>query len=354
MQRLHGRVYLPALRTRESELKGYDLLTPGVKDALLPVFELTKSRRSPKNPEGSLEKTLERLLPAVGDRPFIADVTSLDSQGSAEVAALLEPAGSFANWRAFVRQRLPRTCVPVVHLSDPFDLNEVVEQINDLFDYAGAVALRVPTDYPYAAQLAGALHPRLGMPGFVALLVDDGYVHQHGAAASLGRCLTVLQHFAGKVNLVAPLTSCFPSSVTIPNFGGGDGYGEFRLEEVLVSEQLKLIGLQGADVMHGDYALIHPNDFDGVVTNWVPRVDIPLDQEGYYHRYRRDDGGYSLAARMALQNPKYVKLKCWADQVLVEAAQGNPPGRSPSFWIAARVNYHITRQVHRLAPNVLL
>ncbi|WP_414547272.1 beta family protein [Stenotrophomonas forensis] len=325
-----------------------------VKDSLLPVFELTKSRRSPKNPEGSLEKTLERLLPAVGDRPFIADVTSLDSQGSAEIAGLLDPAGSFANWRSFVRQRLPRNCIPVVHLSDPFDLNEVVEQINDLFEHSGGVALRVPTDYPYAAELAGALKPRVGLQGFVALLVDDGYVQQNGTPASVARCLTVLKHFAGKVNFVAPLASCFPSSVTIPNFGGGDAYGEFRLEEVLISEQLKLIGLEGADVLHGDYALIHPNDFDGVVTNWVPRVDIPLLQDGYYHRYRRDDGGYSLAARMAIQNPKYVKLNCWADQALNEAAIGNPPGRSPSFWIAARVNFHITRQVHRLSPNVLL
>lgn len=354
MHRLQGRVYAPALRTRDSELKGYDQLASSVKGALLPVFELTKSRRSAKNPEGSLDRTLERLLPMLGDSPFIADVTSLDSQGSAEIADLLDPGGGFANWRAFVRAKLPVNCIPVVHLSDPFDAMSVADQINDLFAYAGAVALRVPTDYPYAADLAAVLAPRAGMVGIVILLIDEGFVPQGHAAAAAARCIALMQHFSGKVNAVAPLASCFPSSVTIPAFGGGDAYGRFRLEEVLVSEQLKMIGSPGAPVLHGDYALIHPNDFDGIVTNWVPRVDVPLDQEGFYHRYRRDQGGYSLAARMAVGNPLYVPLACWAHDAILQAAAGEPAGRSPSFWIAARVNFHITRQVKRLSPHVLL
>src|SRR5690606_11774352 len=93
-----GRVYCPALRTRDSELKGYSQLDDSVKDALLPIFELTKSRRSKSNPDGSIAVTVSRLLDAVGDRPFIVDVTSLGSQSNTETAALLNPDGAFSVW----------------------------------------------------------------------------------------------------------------------------------------------------------------------------------------------------------------------------------------------------------------
>jgi hypothetical protein len=353
MAEVQGRIYLPALRTRDSELKGYENLSDTVKELLLPVFELTKSRRSKTNPEGAISKTVERLLSLTGDQPFIADVTSLESQGNAETEHLLDPTDAFKNWRDFVRT-LPPTCVPVVHLSDPFDRDEVIAQINDLWSHSSAIALRVPTDYPYAYELSQVLVLTANRGGTVLLLADDGFVVQGDAQNSAKRCYNVLRHFAGKVDVAATLASSFPSSVMLPAFGGGDTYGEFRLEEVLVSEAVKAIGLGNVRVLHGDYGLIHPNDFEGVVTSWVPRIDVPLNLEGYYHRYRRDAGGYGLAARLAVQNVKYSKLGCWADDCLVEAANGAPPGRSPAFWIAARVNYHITRQAMRLATNALL
>lgn len=351
MYRLQGREYVPALRTRDSELKAFENLTPEVRRLLLPVFELTRSRRSKTNSDGSVVKTVERLISLMGENPFIVDVTSLDSQANAETAAFLDPADSFRNWCNFVLMHLPETCIPVVHLSDPFDRSEFAAQRARLESKFRGIALRVPTEYDDAQHLAAALKssPKIGC---VVLLVDAGFVPQGSSASASKSCMQVAQLFAGLVDLVAPLTSSFPSSVTEASFGGGDAYGDFVLEEVTVSEVMKLVGVGATRIVHGDYGLVHPNDFEGTVTNWVPRVDVPLDTTGFYYRYRRPAGGYALAAALAVKDVKYKALPCWAHDMVAKAAAGDPEGRSPSFWISVRVNFHISRQVFRLNPQL--
>ena len=101
--------------------------------------------------------------------------------------------------------------------------------------------------------------------------------------------------------------------------------------------------------MHGDYGLIYPEDVYSMVTRWVPRVDIPLDTELFYYRFRRDVGGYVEAARRAILDPDYKPLVCWGHSNVLEASQGSPIGRSPAHWIAVRVNYHLARQLARLS-----
>lgn len=356
MHRLQGRHYIPALRTRGSEMKAYEQLAGPVRSVLLPVFELTRSRRSKSNADGSILVTVEKLVGHCSDQPFIADITSLDSQGNAETAALLDPADGFKNWCNFVTNHLPGNCIPVIHLTDPFEPTQFLKQLSRLVRHTQGVALRVPTDYPDVGVLANYLSPvaQRHESHAVALLVDDGYVKQGEAQASAARCMAVANALSGKVDLVAPLTSSFPYSVTVSDFGGGDSYGDFKLEEVEVSENMKFAGVPGARVVHGDFGLIHPFDFSGTVTNWVPRVDVPLELTGYYYRYRRDAGSYELAAALALKDLKYKALSCWANSMIMAAAAGQPLRRNPSFWISVRVNYHLTRQAIRLSANLAL
>lgn len=54
-------IYMPVIRTRAAELKAYDKLSSSSKASMLPVFELTRSRRSPKNQHGDITKMLIRL-----------------------------------------------------------------------------------------------------------------------------------------------------------------------------------------------------------------------------------------------------------------------------------------------------
>jgi hypothetical protein len=283
----------------------------------------------------------------MGENPFIVDVTSLESQGNAETADLLDPTDSFRSWCNFLLTHLPESCIPVVHLSDPFDALEFSTQRARLESKFRGIALRVPTEYDDAHLLADELRAQ-GKTGCIVLLVDGGFVAQGSSAWASQRCMKVASLFAGLVDLVAPLTSSFPSSVTESAFGGGDAYGDFALEEVTVSEVLKRFGIGTTRIVHGDYGLVHPNDFAGTVTNWVPRVDVPLQTTGFYYRYRRPAGGYILAAGLAIRDVKYQALPCWAHDMVVKAAAGDPEGRSPSFWISVRVNFHLSKQVFRL------
>ncbi|ENZ95882.1 hypothetical protein O1K_07645 [Xanthomonas fragariae LMG 25863] len=138
-------------------------------------------------------------------------------------------------------------------------------------------------------------------------------------------------------------SSSFPNSVV--SAGGEDDQGAFNLSEVYLWKELVL---KFPDLTYGDYAGIHPIDFTGTVTNWVPRVDVMLDESFYYHRYRRSEGGYEKAAYEALNDHRYVPLDCWAQENIRLAAGGSPNGRSPSFWIANRVNFHLSRQLFKI------
>lgn len=345
-----GALYTPIVRSRGAELKGLKELASDVLDCLLPVVEFTRSRRSQRNPGGALEVSVENVHEILGQRTYVADLTSLDSQTNGQVGDLLDPDHGFGNWVAFASRNFGPHVIPVAHLTDPFDVDNFKEQVDALLKVSGAIALRIPTSY---AEVEAVLEIASRMlPGGFPVFIDAGFVRKESAkGAALATLIAARLAAQSGARLIAPASSSFPSRVGIPGYGGDD-VGDFPLWEVDISEHVKA-SLADVRVKHGDYAAIHPLDFEGTVTAWVPRVDIPLDKSIFYHRYRRHDGGYVIAAQRALSDPRYVPLDCWAHKNIVEAADGRPLGRSPSHWIAVRLNYHVTRQVRRLSPVLL-
>lgn len=346
MNRLQGCRYIPVLRTREAELRGLENVSSADMDYILPVIEFTRSRRSKTHPSGPISKSVAKAHEILEGRPYIADLTTMSAQTSAEIESLLDPLDSFKNWTDFVASSLPKNCIPSVHLTEPFDANVFATQIGRLWATNSGVAIRIPVDYPHLEQLAASISPV--QSGAVVVLADASYVRPSQQMQAIASCGAVLRAFAGKAHLGASVCSSFPNSVTVPEYGGADDHGKFDLVEVAVSEQIKHMGLGPMRTVHGDYALIHPLDFDGTVTNWVPRVDVPLDRSVFYHRIRRPQGGYVVAAARALADTDYVPLQCWGHDNIVQAAGGAPLGRSPAHWIAVRLNFHISRQIARL------
>jgi hypothetical protein len=335
--------YLPILRSRAAELRGLRELSSSDLTKLLPVVELTRSRRTPKNTGGDVRKSVELVCEILDDRPFVADLTSLESLQNSEFDRLLSDEDGFRVWTDFARANFPEHCVPIVHLLEPFELQSFMVQAGRLWEKFHRVAVRIPTSYRDFEEFLTALVSLSGYQN-VVLILDAGFITRAtigGAAARLGEMLQASAGL-GLVHL-SVASSSFPNSVV--SAGGGDDTGEFRLLEVDLAMWCQS---QFANVAYGDYAAIHPMDFKGTVTNWVPRIDVMLNDSFYYYRYRRSDGGYVRAASDARADGRYVRHSCWANTNIDEAVAGNPPGRSPSFWIANRVNFHLARQISRL------
>lgn len=344
MTDLSSFVYSPVIRTRRAELLGLSELDDPYSAGLIPLFELTRSRRTKANPEGAVEASVEALIKVVGEAPFVVDVTTQKSLTNSKVEYLLDASENFRNWTEFVVNSLPATAIPVVHLTAPFEAGSVVSQVEAFQKAKPGVALRIPSEFEEIDELATTITRALGSFSNVAVYADVGMVSQKGYPGALARLREIASVFSElKPGMFATVASSFPSTVT--PFGDVNGLiplFEVRLSDTILSEFDEMHGI------HGDYACIHPLDMEGTAMNWVPRVDVPLDDSLYYYSFRRHEGGYVRAASAALTDRRYVELKCWAEGNIKLAAAGSPAGKSPAFWISARLNMHIARQLKRL------
>jgi hypothetical protein len=245
---------------------------------------------------------------------------------------------------------VPENAIPVLHLEEPFAKQNFEVQAKKVLSKFDCVALRVPTSYMQADEAIAALLKILPKGKSFVGFVDAGYVKETTKAGALARMTELLNFFVGTgVAYCAPLSSSFPSSVLDDGYGK-DATGEFPIVEVEISNTLKDDpNLRSLNIVHGDYSLIHPQDFTGTVTNWVPRIDYPLERKVFYHRVRRPKGGYKKCAESVVGDGRYDPMKdVWGESQVLVAAFGVPPGKNPSFWISVRVNLHIERQVIRL------
>lgn len=339
--------YCPVISTRDAEARGFSELNKSTLDSLLPVMEITRSRRSRTNPDGDIHRSKDRLLSTLAGRPFVIDVSSLGSQSNTQTSELLDPANAFGNWTSFVGNHLPDEAVPVIHLEDPFNTVGFLAQIGNIPVRFGVVALRLPLDYGYIPEVVRAFN---SVRRDCVVFIDAAYISESSRNAVVNQMTFLLPLLAQlRPKIFAPLSSSFPSSVLDPGYGQDDS-GCFPLSEVGVSEALKVVARNhGIEMVHGDYSTIHPNDFTGTVTNWVPRVDVPLDTQILYHRERRPTGGYIQCAQRMVHDGRYVPISpCWGIDQVTLAATGAPEGRSPAFWISVRLNIHIERQINRL------
>ncbi len=351
--------YYPLLKTTDAELKAYSNLDSSVQDNILPIFELTKSRRSTKNPLGKISIRLEQLQDLADGRPFIIDLTTEPSLSNTEIRDLLnDTADGFKAWREFVAQ-IPNA-IPVIHYNENAADADTKKQAKELEAKHKAVAFRADAYDPDMMEYLGVILNALKRPDQLIIILDLGYVPvlewQDAVSPIKARIAEILKHTKAK-HLVC-LSSSYPKTVLAPGYGD-DESGDFPIIEVNICEEVQLTH---KDLIYGDYSSIHPIRYPMGGGGWIPRIDVPLDRSCFYHRKRavkeevkgkvkgKIEDAYIDVAKKVLKDTRYKPIKgldAWGDIEIAAAANGAPNGKSPSHWIAVRASLHITRQLNR-------
>ena len=349
--------YFPIIKTTDAELKAYSFLNDDVKNGILPVFELTRSRRSKNNPNADINKRIDKLKEDVVNRPFILDLTVEKSLSNAQIDDMLNtPTGGFAMWVSFIEKLREQDLkvIPMINYH-PAVRNDVEKEIKALNKLSKYLAFRVSINEPDVITYINQISAMFDMKKLI-LILDGEFIeldNKRDRGDKSDYFSELLDEFNDNFDAAMPKAlicafSSFPAAVNDnKNIYGEYNSGSFPISEVITNNKL----LEDYKyVLHGDYGSVHPIRYEGG-GGWVPRVDFMDNYNFYYHRYQREDDGYITAANEVILDSNYKKIKkidTWGDQEIEAADIGMPNGRSPSHWIAVRINLYITKQYLRL------
>jgi len=337
--------YIPCLKTTDSELRAFRELRKSAKKACLPIFELTRSRTTSKNPTATVQRRLNEIAEIGLSGGFIVDLTTEESLQNAEIVDLFDAADGYSRWLNFVDGIEIPDIIPTVQINIEGTDRQLQQQVESLFERYASVALRLPVTDQFAQQAMSEVF-EVADARRLLLILDCGYVT---ADTMIARCesATALRDQAlemGKPQVISAIASSFPSSVA----SFGDGEGVIPLFEPEIDEAIRA-GSADARFMAGDFALIHPQRYPTRGGTWIPRIDFPTNDQCIYRRVRREDGGYITAASTLVETDDgFDDFECWGTEQIRLAAAGTPPGRNPSFWISVRSNIHMERRVDQL------
>lgn len=339
--------YLPAIRSRQAELRGYRELRADTKAKLHPVVSLGKIGRV-DDPSRVLE-TVDSTV--VGT--YFLDLNTMPGQQCAGWDSLSDPTENYGRWRSFAGGS--SNAIPVALLQDGVHERAFVKQVQALEATYGVAVARSRRP----GREVGALQSALAAVDDVnnlLIILDFGYIR--GAVdvreAEARQVITALRTIDGTAR-IAILASSYPRAVT--------AFGELRGSLEIVERDFHY-RLGGDDVaIYGDHASIYPEYFEPSVSRWVPRIDYCTDNAWIYRRHRDDEiegkmtSGYVICARqitaLAEWEPEFATATWGAGIIQQTAASGATPQGfgSPSNWIAARLNMHIERQ-HALSGRI--
>jgi hypothetical protein len=335
-------IYFPIIKTRDAELKCMSNIDPETFDKILPIYELTKSRKTSKTPDGDIHRRMNVIGDIQGKKEFILDVCTLPAYINPQIEQLIDEADGYHYWRYFLSLYSDLNIIPMIHLYDDEDFTEVNNFIRHVSQLYPRLCLRLPYDVDniknYVVNISRFLSNNCKL-----ILVFDGDFLQldpvYGINDIVDNFVTACSEVSDIPNIdcIVIAGTSFPKSVA----PYGDKEGIFDILEEKVYQAVR----EEYDVKYGDYASINTEQIEVRGGTFIPRIDISLDEKFIYKRNRREQGSYVLCAQEMLGDSRYHSLSCWADREILTTSQGEPNGRSPSFWIAARMNYFMTSRV---------
>lgn len=335
--------YFPALRTRAAELKGIELLNNERKRSILPTFTLGKWPRA-----ADFSRSAEKVREIMGDLPYILDLTSDARHLADQQRSLRNPNASFEAWREFVAES--PGAVPVVQLVSDARARDVIKQAQFLERDWQSVAFRIKefsTETPMVLSALSALDD----PSSAIVIIDCQYIRGALAAYVAATVATInqLRNEFPELMIVTMSTS-FPQS-TVPFADSTQQRGSIEIQERDLHSRV------GGDAVsfYGDHASIHSVVYDDApIMRWAARIDYPREFDWYFERRPGDqsaDGYISAAAAICEHDPEIGTRGIWGEEMILQAASGDPHAKAPAPWISVRANIHLARQ-HDLSQRI--
>lgn len=341
-------MYIPNLKTSDSEIRAIRFLSTSVKGMILPAFELTRSRKTSKLPNGSIDVRMDQLIDAYGGDNFILDVSVEEDLINDEIYSFFDQKGGYANWRHFIKAHKKKSLIPCVLYEEDGTKHDFQTQVSALLEEAPRIALRLSANDENAGKLYNWCLEVAG-PDKIVVIGNLYFIGINETPKYIGYASTFIDNVIGNKPpsiLALPLSS-FPRSV-VDNGYGDDREGKFEASEYQFYNALRA-RYSSAPLVFSDFASVHPIRYPTRGGAWVPRIDVPVDSEFVYRRVRRNEGGYVQAASELKRVLHNDFIDCWASEQIRLAAAGTPGGISPSYWISARINYWITKLAYENA-----
>lgn len=370
-------VYCPILKTRQSEIDAYDMLDVSVKNAILPIIEMTGALgyTYPKNyrieelrhkhRNGDIYKKINKILDLVQNRRFILDITddeSLMYDGLKENGGLLDPENGYEKWLSFLKKDkiFKESVIPTIQFNTNYkdDLIKQIKDLNDSFDY---FAIKLPAFISSSDMYSSEIVFNNSIQRIISwisqfmttskliLIIDFGYIKDYNIYEAMIKAGMKQFNQLNTVKAIIPVSSSFPNFVVsvlkpIEAF-----------ENRISSCVRKSITIADIPVVHGDYASIHPTKYAMGGGGWIPRIDyIVRNEKGQpiYFDYARGSkkntsSEYSSLARLVVNSYNYKPISeiyTEGDIRIRNKANNGQEGKAPSYWIAVRSNLYITAQ----------
>ena len=326
--------YFPLIQTRDSQLEALENLSDELLSQILPIFELTTSRRSAKaNPTGRVDNNIRKIINIMFNKPFILDITTYPTLSNQEIDNFFTENNGFSSWVNFIeniRKEYQCNVIPCI-VFNPYCLDDVKKQIDELLKICSYIAFRFTPnsedneqdESKFIDDVLRSIDPENRKR--ILLICDLKYIKNSNFN------INVLKEYTDLKIIV--IGSSYPKS--------------FQGENSVLPEHMW--NIKKLDNMYyGDYAGLHPILYDDKAYNWRARIDFVCKQGYIYHRYPKapsagkTDLQYIDLANKINHDKHYTILNCWGCDQIQEAYNGFPLQSSPRFWISVRMNIYMT------------
>lgn len=360
--------YVLILKAGEAELRAMEHLGSDVKDTILPLIELTRGRKLPTRKgkpipkeQFPFDRRIQRIKEIFSNQKVCLDLTSDEALMNKQILSLYNPENGYKNWVDFLIKLKTENCfkeiIPTLIIDfedDDFEEN-IIGQVQALKENFSTVIYRnnISDDNCYNDFLL--IKDEIDNLK-LNVLIDSEYVIQSAQNQFEEK---IFARVTNLKKILDPSTKFIICSTSFPNNIseiGKEKTDTFSLSEVEIFNLLRKRSLD--NIIYSDYGSINPKRNDTIIMarGWIPRIDVPRKKQVFYYRQRRPKGitkytdTYNRVAEKVVIDTRFPRnLKNnWGIRQIINCANGDSPGSSPSFWISVRMCIHVEQQVRRL------